>query len=224
MTARSGRFPLAPQRRLAKRRENLPKLAVIGGRLEDDNAAVYKEMHRLAGGRIVVFATASSVPDEVGAETVGVFRAHGFDAVLAGVHGAGAIGAAQNKAIAELVEDYGSVYFTGGDQALITGALAPYGRESRVLKAIRKAHRSGSLVAGSSAGAAIMSEVMFSGGTSLEAATYGVVGDADEPGMLLALVSSAWPGSRKLTTEWYKAPVPPGDAAATVCEASVPGP
>ena len=33
--------------------------------------------------------------------------------------------AAQDKAIADLVEDYGSVYFTGGDQALITGALAP---------------------------------------------------------------------------------------------------
>ena len=163
-----------------------PKLAIIGGRLEDDNAAIYDEMHRLSGGRIVVFATASSVPDEVGAETVGVFRAYGFDAVLAGVHGSGAIGAAQNKAIADLVADYGSVYFTGGDQALITGALAPYGRESRVLKAIRKAHRSGSLIAGSSAGAAIMSEVMFSGGTSLEAATYGVVGDADQPGMLLA--------------------------------------
>jgi cyanophycinase len=171
---------------LAHRREHHPKLAVIGGRLEDDNSAIYEEMHRLAGGRIVIFATASSVPDEVGAETVGVFRAHGFDAVLAGVHGPGAIGAAQNKAIADLVEDYGSVYFTGGDQALITGALAPYGRESRVLKAIRKAQRGGSLVAGSSAGAAIMSEVMFSGGTSLEAATYGVVGDADQPGMLLA--------------------------------------
>ncbi len=67
----------------------IPKLAVIGGRLEDDNVAIYDEMRRLAGGRIVVFATASSVPDEVGAETVEVFRAHGFDAVLAGVHGAG---------------------------------------------------------------------------------------------------------------------------------------
>jgi cyanophycinase len=181
MTGKPGRFPLA-----SRRGRHYPKLAIIGGRLEDDNAAIYEEMHRLAGGRIVVFATASSVPDEVGPETVGVFRAYGFDAVLAGVHGPGAIGAAQNKAIADLVDDYGSVYFTGGDQALITGALAPYGRESRVLKAIRRAQRRGSLVAGSSAGAAIMSEVMFSGGTSLEAATYGVVGDADEPGMLLA--------------------------------------
>ncbi len=186
MTGKAGRFPCARREAPAHRRVRRPTLAIIGGRLEDDNAAIYGEMHRLAGGRIVVFATASGVPDEVGAETVGVFRAYGFDAVLAGVHGPGAPGAAQNKAIADLVEDYGSVYFTGGDQALITGALAPGGRESRVLKAIRKAHQKGALIAGSSAGAAIMSEVMFSGGTSLEAATYGVVGDADEPGMLLA--------------------------------------
>ena len=163
----------------------IPKLAVIGGRLEDDNVAIYDEMRRLAGGRIVVFATASSVPDEVGAETVEVFRAHGFDAVLAGVHGAGAGQAAQDTAIADLVADYGSVYFTGGDQALITGALAPGGTESRVLKAIRQMQRNGALVAGSSAGAAIMSDVMISGGTSLEAATYGVVDDPDQPGMLL---------------------------------------
>lgn len=163
-----------------------PKLAVIGGRLEDDNVAIYDEMRRLSGGRIVVFATASSAPDEVGVETVDVFRAYGFDAVQAAVHGPGADVAAQDPAIADLIGDYGSVYFTGGDQALITGALAPGGKESRVLKAIRKSLRKGSLVAGSSAGAAIMSEVMLSGGTSLESATYGVVGDADQPGLLLA--------------------------------------
>ena len=179
MTRRLGRVAFA-------RGSGTPKLAIIGGRLEDDNVAIYDEMRRLAGGRIVVFATASSVPEEVGAETVEVFQGHGLDAVLAGVHGVGAGAAAQDTAIADLVEDYGSVYFTGGDQALITGALAPMGRESRVLKAIRKAQRKGGLVAGSSAGAAIMSEVMFSGGTSLEAAAYGVVGDADQPGMLLA--------------------------------------
>ena len=66
-----------------------PKLAIIGGRLEDDNDAIYDEMRRLAGGRIVVFATASSEPDEVGPETIEVFRAHGLDAVQAEVHGPG---------------------------------------------------------------------------------------------------------------------------------------
>ncbi len=163
-----------------------PRLAVIGGRLEDDNAAIYAEMHRLSGGRIVVFATASSEPESVGPETVGVFRAHGFDAVLAPVHGPGAAAAAQDGSVAALVTAYGSVYFTGGDQALITGALAPEGRASPVLQAIRKALAAGGFAAGSSAGAAIMSEVMISGGTSLEAATYGVVSDPEKPGMLLA--------------------------------------
>ena len=134
MTGRLGKFPCA------HRRDNRPKLAIIGGRLEDDNASIYDEMHRLAGGRIVVFATASSVPEEVGAETVGVFRDYGFDAVLAGVHGAGAPAAAQDQAIADLVEDYGSVYFTGGDQALITAALArsSISREARRVKVNNK--------------------------------------------------------------------------------------
>ncbi|RWR12243.1 cyanophycinase [Paenirhodobacter populi] len=174
------------QKNLPPDRGAAPKLAVIGGRLEDDNAAIYAEMHRLSGGRIVVFATASSEPEAVGPETVEVFRAHGFDAVLSPVHGPGAGAAARDKAVAELVGDYGSVYFTGGDQALITGALAPGGKASPVLKAIRKTLAAGGLVAGSSAGAAIMSEVMISGGTSLEAATYGVVTDPQKPGMLLA--------------------------------------
>jgi cyanophycinase len=164
---------------------NNPKLAVIGGRLEDDNDAIYSEMHRLSGGRILVFPTASSEPDVVGAETVAVFRNHGFDVALAAVHGDGAAEAAQDPAIVQLVEKYGSVFFTGGDQALITSALAPQGLESHVLAAIRRVHAAGGLIAGSSAGAAIMSGIMIEGGTSLEAATYGVVTDPDMPGLLL---------------------------------------
>ena len=164
---------------------NNPKLAVIGGRLEDDNIVIYAEMHRLSGGRIVVFPTASGEPEVVGVETVAVFAAHGFDVVLAPVHGEGAALAARDPAVAALVADYGSVFFTGGDQALITGALAPDGTDSPVLAAIRAAHAAGGLIAGSSAGAAIMSQVMIEGGTSLEAATYGVVQNPDQPGMLL---------------------------------------
>src|SRR5690606_28335587 len=99
--------------------------------------------------------------------------------------GADAAQAARRPEVAALVRDYGSVFFTGGDQALITGALAPNGVDSPVLTAIREAHAAGGLIAGSSAGAAIMSPVMIGGGTSLEAATYGVVSDPDRPGLLL---------------------------------------
>ena len=81
---------------------NTPRLAVIGGRLEDDNAAIYAQMHRLSGGRILVFATASSEPEEVGRETVEVFRAHGFDVGLSAVHGPEAAKAAADPAQAAL--------------------------------------------------------------------------------------------------------------------------
>ena len=46
------RFPLKAALKAAGGR----RLAVIGGRLEDDNAAVYAEMHRLSGGRILIFS------------------------------------------------------------------------------------------------------------------------------------------------------------------------
>ena len=166
-------------------RDKKPKLAVIGGRLEDDNAAVYSEMHRLAGGRIVVFATASSEPETVGADALAVFQTHSFDAVLAPVHGDQAAAAVHDPAVLALVRDYGSVYFTGGDQTLITRTLAPEGRETPLLKAIRETYARGGLIAGSSASAAMMSDTMIEGGTSLEATTFGVVTDPDRPGLLL---------------------------------------
>jgi cyanophycinase-like exopeptidase len=106
------------------------KLAVIGGRLEDDNAAIYGEMRRLLGGRILVFSTASAEPVEVAAETVAAFRSHGVVAEPAPLHaGPGALDA-DDPALAALIAAFGSVYFTGGDQAKITGALAPGGRET----------------------------------------------------------------------------------------------
>ncbi|HBX8239877.1 TPA: cyanophycinase [Klebsiella pneumoniae] len=166
-------------------KERRPRLVIIGGRLEDDNEAIYAGMHRLAAGRIVIFPTASSEPEVVGAETVAVFQAHGFDAVLAPVYGEQAAQAACDPAIAELVRDYGSVFFTGGNQSFIVDALEPAGKESLVLKTIRAAHAAGGLVAGSSAGAAMMSDTMIVGGTSLEAATFGVITSPDLPGMLL---------------------------------------
>lgn len=109
-----------------------PELAIIGGRLEDDNAAIYDEMHRLSGGRIVVFATASSVPTRSALRPSACFGPTVSMRSWPGFTAPGRSGPRRTKAIADLVADYGSVYFTGGDQALITGALAPYGRESRV--------------------------------------------------------------------------------------------
>ena len=161
------------------------KFAVIGGRLEDNNAAIYEEMHRLSGGRILIFSTASSEPEEVGAESLSAFEAHGFDVALAPLYSHNASEAAFDENLLSMIADYKSVYFTGGDQAKIYDALIQGRVETPALKAIRAAHNDGGLLAGSSAGAAIMSNKMLLGGTSLEAMVHGVTDDPDEPGILI---------------------------------------
>ncbi|MFT3974606.1 MAG: cyanophycinase [Amaricoccus sp.] len=160
------------------------RLAVIGGRLEDTNAAVYAEMHRLSGGRILVFATASGEPEAVAAETVQVFLSHGFAAEASPLT-AEAAHLAGDPAVAAQVRAVGSVYFTGGDQAKIVATLAPGGVETPVLAAIRAAQAAGGLVAGSSAGAAMMSHPMILGGTSIESVIHGLVTDPERPGLLV---------------------------------------
>lgn len=161
------------------------KLAVIGGRLEDNNLAVYGEMHRLAGGRILIFPTASAEPESVGEESAAVFRAHGFEAEVALLTAKNAAAMAHDAGLVGRVAEIGSVYFTGGDQAQIVGALAPEGLETPVLQAIRAAHTGGGLVAGSSAGAAMMSRRMILGGTSIESVVHGLTEDPERPGLLM---------------------------------------
>ncbi len=84
-------------------------------------------MHRLSGGRILVFPTASGEPEEVGIETVQVFRSYGFEAELSPVFGPHAGGGGADPVNAAQVALFGSVYFTGGNQATIVETLAPEG-------------------------------------------------------------------------------------------------
>jgi cyanophycinase len=159
------------------------KLAVIGGRLEENNLAVFGEMHRLAGGRILVFPTASAEPKAVGLESAQAFRSHGFEAEVVRLTAENARKVAQDASLVARIGEFGSVYFTGGDQAKIVAALAPDGVETPVLKAIREAQAAGGLVAGSSAGAAMMSRQMILGGTSIESVMHGITEDPAKPGL-----------------------------------------
>ena len=161
------------------------RLAVIGGRLEDDNDAIYGELRRLSGGRILVFPTASGEPEAIGAEQAAVFRAHGFTTEIVSLTAETAGWMPWDRRTIDQVADVGSVYFTGGDQAQIVAALAPNGQETPLLAAIRAAQDAGGLVSGSSAGAAMMSQPMILGGTSLEAMVHGVTEDPVRPGLLM---------------------------------------
>ncbi|MEO0466157.1 MAG: cyanophycinase [Pseudomonadota bacterium] len=162
-----------------------PRLAIIGGRLEDDNRLIYREMRRLSEGRILIFPTASSEPFEVGEETQEVFRIHGFDCDVAHVSVENALESAFDDSLIAKVADYGSAYFTGGDQANILQALVQNGAETPLLKALREMVAKGGLLAGSSAGAAMMSSDMIMGGTSFEAVASGVTEDPESSGILM---------------------------------------
>ena len=70
--------------------------------------------------------------------------------------------AADDPALANAVRGAGGAYFAGGDQARITRALRrPDGSNTRVLDALWELYRRGGVIAGTSAGAAIMSSTMF---------------------------------------------------------------
>ena len=86
MTGKEPKLVRTPSQ-AAHKAEGGRKLAVIGGRLEDNNASVYAEMHRLSGGRILVFPTASSEPIEVGKESADAFKSHGFEVEIAPLYG-----------------------------------------------------------------------------------------------------------------------------------------
>lgn len=146
----------------------------IGGALRDDNDAVWGRIVQLAGGpgaRFAVFGTASEDPDASTTANVALLRQYAAvaDAVrvaprIAGIDLAAAV--RDPKWIA-LVRSARGIYFGGGDQSRIVDTLAPGGVASPLLLAIREVLRQGGVVAGSSAGAAVMSELMFTGGEPL---------------------------------------------------------
>jgi cyanophycinase len=167
-----------------RRARNGP-LAMIGGRLESDNAALFESLRTLSSGRIVVLAMASQVPEEVGSELVDDFRAYGCDTELLPLYWDNRERAAYDEALVARVAAAGSVFFSGGDQSRIVGSLIQHGEETPVLQQIRRSHAAGGLVAGTSAGAAIMSGPMILSGTSLEAVARGFAADDDDEGFRL---------------------------------------
>lgn len=144
-------------------------LVIIGGALRADNAAVWERMVQLAGGkgaRIAVFASASASPEKAGKFLVERFNQYGarafFVPVAVRLSGIDYQAAADDPALAAAVRSAGGAYFAGGDQGRITRALRREdGSNTRMLDALWDMYRRGGMIAGSSAGAAIMSSTMF---------------------------------------------------------------
>lgn len=74
---------------------------------------------------------------------------------------------AADPAVVDLVRQCSAIWMTGGDQTRLANALIEEdGSDTPVLKAMREQYHRGMLVAGTSAGAAILSHPMIAGGSS----------------------------------------------------------
>jgi cyanophycinase len=144
-------------------------LVIIGGNLRPGNAPVWERVLQLAGGkdaRIAVFASASGYPEKSGKSLVDRLNSYGakafFVPVAVKLVGSDYHAAADDPKLAELVRTAGGAFFAGGDQSRITSALRHEdGSNTRVLDALWDMYRRGGVIAGTSAGAAIMSSTMF---------------------------------------------------------------
>jgi cyanophycinase len=133
-------------------------LFIIGG--GDRDAPLMKRYIRLAEahdtGKIVIFTMASSVPDEVGPELVAEFKGNGAkNAVYYNLTREQAMRPGSEA----ILDGAGGVWFSGGDQALLTAALLGTPIHERMLRL----YGEGGAIGGTSAGAAVQSEFMITG-------------------------------------------------------------
>lgn len=154
-------------------KQNAGALVIIGG-AEDKTGAleVLTRFVTLAGGtqaRIVVIAVASEFPQETAASYVDVFTRLGAQSVrrLAISHR----GHANSPHAVEAIERATGVFFTGGNQVRITNLLGG----TKLDTALHRRHEEGLVLAGTSAGAAMMSSVMIIGGLTENIFRVGIV-------------------------------------------------
>ncbi|HEY4084053.1 MAG TPA: cyanophycinase [Burkholderiaceae bacterium] len=140
----------------------------IGGALKNDNDEVWQRIVNLAGGkgaRFVVFGTASEDPEASAKQVVDLLQRRG--AVAESLPVAPKFAwvdlnkVVRDPALIAKVRNARGVFFTGGSQERIVDVLIPGGKSTPMLDAVWEVYRKGGVVAGTSAGAAIMSTVMF---------------------------------------------------------------
>lgn len=158
-------------------KQNLGPLLVIGG-AEDkkDEQFILKEFIRLAGGdhaRIVVMTVATGHPHELCQSYSEVFQkllGNPRPEQVQCVHVVSREEAQNVQALAA-IEAASGVFFTGGDQFRITSLLGG----TRMDALLHARHENGLVLAGTSAGASMMSTTMIIEGAAHDTARVGMV-------------------------------------------------
>ena len=161
-------------------------LLIIGGNEDKTgDCRILRKFVELSGGRsarVAVLTTATELPAEVGAEYKTLFELLGAEAADV-VHIADRSQAADRQLAARLAE-YRGVFFTGGDQLRLTSLLGG----SAVERALKANFRRGGVIAGTSAGASVMSRTMIVGGDSSETPKKSTITLAEGMGFLEQVV------------------------------------
>jgi len=148
------------------------QLVIIGG-AEDrvGGTVILRRFRDLCGGenaRIAVLGTATRIPIEVGHDYIQAFRAIGVGEVvmlpLASRYEANSV------ETIKILEEVDGVFFTGGDQQRISAIVGG----SRVGAWLHQKFEQGLVIAGTSAGAAMMSSIMILGGSARATSTSAV--------------------------------------------------
>jgi cyanophycinase len=150
----------------------IPGIVVaMGGAIRADNDELRQRLVDLAGGkgaRFVVIPTASGDPVKTGESVAHELRRRGAQVELLriapqwpGENIESARRAAADPDNVARIRAANGVVFTGGAQARYADVLNPDGVASPVLQAVRELQARGGVIAGTSAGAAIMSRDMF---------------------------------------------------------------
>ncbi|NJN86777.1 MAG: cyanophycinase [Leptolyngbyaceae cyanobacterium SL_7_1] len=140
------------------------QLIIIGGAEDKEgDSKILREFVRRSGGqnaRLVVMTAATELPDEVGKDYIQVFERLGAADVR--IVDTRHPEDADNPAYLETIRAATGVFFTGGDQARITASL----RETPIDTLLHQQLADGLVIGGTSAGAAMMPDVMIVEGES----------------------------------------------------------
>ncbi len=160
-----------------------PLIIIGGGEDKEGERVILREVaRRLGGGRLVIATVASHEPE-------GYFEAYERAFVDLGVTDLAELyvkdrAETLDPSKLDLLDGAAGVFFSGGDQLRISSQIGDTPVEQRV----REIHERGGLLAGTSAGASVMSETMLVKGTSGESYRIGDVHMAPGLGLVRNMI------------------------------------
>jgi cyanophycinase len=149
--------------------ESAGPLVIIGGHEDKDGErAILKEVARhLRGGKLVIATVASEEPEGYFESYQKAFAAIGVNDLVE-LYVEDRVESLGGPAM-EILDGAAGVFFSGGDQLRISSQIG----DTPIERRIRELHQSGAVIAGTSAGASVMSETMLVKGASSESYRIG---------------------------------------------------